>query len=159
MKRILECSSAGDARFSAFYAVVEINGVTATIEEHYQLSKRFWDVANNKLFIPKKISDAKGRPPKYFVAYGLPYPPDKLTAWYTYLWLEYLEANPMLVNVLSHYDDYSDKFKTSSTINCQADVIRRYMHEGRDVLLDEYGDFYKCFRPFMSQMTEVYERA
>lgn len=148
MTKVLECSSAGDARFSAFYATVEINGVTASIEEHYQLSKRFWDTQNNRLIIPKSIKEAKGRKPRYFVAYGLPYPVDLLTAWYTYLWVKYLDSNPHLVDILSKYDDYSDKFKSASTINCQADVIRRYMREGRDTLMNEYPNFYESFIPF-----------
>ena len=38
--KILECSSAGDKRFSAFYALVDVFGVTNSIERHYQSVKR-----------------------------------------------------------------------------------------------------------------------
>jgi len=39
-KRVLECSSRGDKRFSALYAKVLAFGVRDTIENHYQKSKR-----------------------------------------------------------------------------------------------------------------------
>lgn len=149
MKRILECSSAGDARFSAFYAQVEINGVMQSIEEHYQLSKRFRD-PSGRYVIPDNMAQAKGKYPLHFVAFGLPYPPKYLEAWYIYLWIQYLDSNPMLVKILNHYDDYNDKFSTSSTINSQATAIRRYMHEGKDSLMEQYKDFYDCFKPYAS---------
>lgn len=139
-KRILECSSAGDARFSAFYAEVEIFGVTASIEEHYQLSKRFLD--KGRIVAPESMDSAKGLRPYEFVVRGIPYKTEYLTAWFTYLWIKFLDSNPKLVKVLKQYDDYSDMFKGRKTINCQADVIRRYMHEGRESLIQEYGGFF-----------------
>ena len=141
-KRILECSSAGDARFSAFYATVEVNGVTATIEEHYQLSKRFSAPGSDTCIVPQKISDAKGMRPSHLVINGKTYEKELLTFWYRYLWIKYLDANPNLVAILSHYDDYNDKFKTSPTSYSQADAIRDYMTIGRDVLWDRHAYFY-----------------
>src|SRR3990172_1530265 len=41
--RTLECSNAGDPRFSALNARVIILGTMDTIENHYQLAKRFDD--------------------------------------------------------------------------------------------------------------------
>ena len=38
--KILECSSAGDKRFSSLYALVDVFGVTESIESHYQAVKR-----------------------------------------------------------------------------------------------------------------------
>lgn len=40
-KKILECSRAGDSRFSAMIAKVAVNGVDNIIENHYQKSKVF----------------------------------------------------------------------------------------------------------------------
>ena len=158
MKRILECSSAGDARFSAYYAQVEIDGVMQSIEEHYQLSKRF-RMPDGKYIVPKRVDEAKGKHPMHFVAYGLPYQPEFLTAWYTYLWIQYLDDNPMLVGILSHYDDYSDQFKTSSTINCQADVIRDYMFLGRDALWNRYADFYEAIESHSKKNRRIRQRS
>lgn len=39
MVKILECSTAGDKRFSAFYAKVSVNGKFDSIENHYQWTK------------------------------------------------------------------------------------------------------------------------
>lgn len=146
--RVLECSRDGDARFSAFMAQVTVGGVTASIEEHYQLSKRFWSPQRGCIVAPKTIKGAKGMRPVEFVVRGIPYRLEYLSAWYTYLWLIYLDDNPKLVKVLARYDDYSDKFKGRKTINCQADVIRRYMNEGRDALWTEYGGLYECFEMY-----------
>ena len=64
-KNILEVSSNGDKRFSALNAKVKINGKTDTIENHYQLAKRFKNEAP-----PKNWKDAKGRKPDWFVVDG-----------------------------------------------------------------------------------------
>lgn len=41
--KILECSSRGDKRFSAFYAKVEVFSKLDSIENHYQSCKRTVD--------------------------------------------------------------------------------------------------------------------
>lgn len=38
--KILECSSKGDKRFSAFYAKIKVFGIYDSIENHYQNCKR-----------------------------------------------------------------------------------------------------------------------
>lgn len=38
--KVLECSSKGDKRLSAFYAKINLFGNYNSIENHYQLSKR-----------------------------------------------------------------------------------------------------------------------
>lgn len=129
---ILECSSKGDKRFSAFYADVTWAGRTTNIERHYQSSKRF----TNK---PKKV---KGKTPDavHILSYDRTVewvlPVSFLTQWYKLLWLMYLDNHPELVNYARGYDDYSDMFRGGS-INCQADVIKQYVQEGRESIISE----------------------
>ena len=60
----LECSSKGDKRLSAFYSKVNVFGKVDSIENHYQLCKRF----NN--FVPSSWRDSKGKVPTHFVVKG-----------------------------------------------------------------------------------------
>lgn len=117
---ILECSSKGDRRFSAFYAKVIVDGRFDSIENHYQLAKRFGDE------VPKTWRDAKGRKPTHFEVEGKKYPVEKLTAFYDLLWFNYLENNPDLVEVLLRYDGYHDSFARKGANN-QAESIARYL--------------------------------
>lgn len=125
--RILECSSKGDKRFSAFYANIEMFGRCTNIERHYQSCKRFND---------STITKAKGRTPDYIVLGGKELDCKYLTPYYKLLWCKYLDENPELVEYASQYDDYNDIFKGKS-INCQADVIRQYIKQGRETIIDE----------------------
>ncbi len=59
-----------------------------------------------------------------------------LTPYYKLLWCKYLDENPDLVEYASKFDDYNDIFKGKS-INCQADVVRQYIKEGRETILEE----------------------
>ena len=125
---VLECSSKGDRRFSAFYAKVAVHGETTSIEEHYQLSKRF----GNK--VPDSVRSAKGRKPTHFALGGKRYDVKYLSAWYKLLWVKYLDEQPDLVAYASGFDDFSDMFKGRSA-NCQADVFRQYVKVGRKSIL------------------------
>lgn len=137
--KTLECSSAGDQRFSAFYARVHIpfNKVhkhaknTKSIEEWYQLAKRFGQKK------PFQVSDAKGKVPTHLVINGKRYPAHYLTQWYKLLWLKYLDDNPDLVKFASQFDKFTDKFRGRRTSNCQADVIQQYVQKGRQSIIDE----------------------
>ena len=145
-RRVLECSSKGDARFSAFYANVEICKETKSIEEHYQLAKRFRK--GGRIVVPQKVMDAKGKAPINFIVGGEVFDVKDLTSFYVYLWVKYLDQSPDLVKVLAKYDDYSDMFKGKS-INCQADVIRDYMRD-RAKLVKLHKDFFTRMR-FLEQ--------
>lgn len=128
--KILECSSKGDKRFSAFYAKVNVYGVYDSIENHYQSCKR--DKNGKPVKKGQKVhhmSIWKGE-----ANYSLK--PEFLTAYYKLLWCCYLDANPDLVEYASAYDDYNDMFK-GKAINCQADVIRQYIKQGRKSILSE----------------------
>lgn len=144
-KIILECSSKGDMRFSAFGAEVEMFGKVATIEEHYQLSKVFMD--RDKTFRPQSIYDVKGKNSKTkdmemfcIEVNGQYFPPDYRKEFYLLMWLRYLDAHPDYVEYLSYFDDYNDIFKGKSAI-CQADAIRQYIKDGRASVVREINDF------------------
>jgi hypothetical protein len=130
----LECSSKGDKRFSAFYAKVKVFGKYDSIENHYQLSKRFGD------FVPTTWKDAKGKTPTHFEVNGKQFDLKYLSMWYDLLWVKYLDEHPELVEYAVQFDDYSDMFKGKS-INCQADTIRKYIKQGRQRIIDDCREF------------------
>jgi hypothetical protein len=128
---ILECSSKGDKRFSALYANITVFGRNTNIERHYQGCKRFNDM---------NISKAKGKKPDYIEINGKSLDVRYLTPWYKLLWVKYLDRNPDLVDYASGFDEFHDIFKGKNTINCQADVIRQYIKQGRESIIQECKD-------------------
>ena len=144
MTKILECSSVGDKRFSAFYANVEYGGRETNIERHYQSAKFF----KNK---PKKV---KGVQPDGVL---LKTPDGKkeilfktefLTPWYKLLWLMYFDANPQLLEYAAQFDEFNDVFKGKS-LNCQADVVRQFVLEGRESVFKEVEPLIKILKERM----------
>lgn len=124
-KKILECSSKGDKRFSAMYATVEYADVNDTIENHYQSSKRF--LVNGE-YIQLSPQEAKGKKVDACCVFDELYTPELLTAFYKWLWLKYLTDNKELLEYAKTFDDYNDMFK-GKAINCQADVIREICND------------------------------
>jgi len=116
-KKVLECSSRGDKRFSAMFAKVEAFGVLDTIENHYQKCKKN-DAGG---------SVRKGQPVDHMVLNCRKFPAAMLTDWYRLLWIKYLDKNPELVEYAKQFDEFTDMFRGKNTINCQADVIRDYI--------------------------------
>lgn len=137
--KILECSSKGDKRYSAFYAKVKVWENYDSIENHYQLCKRFGD------FKPTTWRDAKGKTPTHIELNGKCYDLKYLSQWYKLLWLRYFDTNPELVSYAAEFDDYSDIFKGKS-INCQADVIRQYIKQGRESILQDCSELWGLFK-------------
>lgn len=129
---ILECSSKGDKRFSAFFAWITLYGKNANIETHYQSCKRFNNNINTM-----SANNAKGMKPDYIVINGKELDNKYLTPYYKLLWVKYLDINPNLVEYASQFDDFHDMFKGKNTINCQADVIRQYVKHGRKSIMEE----------------------
>jgi len=130
----LECSSKGDKRFSAFYAKVKVNNKISSIEEIYQLSKI--QIVNGVIKCFYNIKDVKGKKVDGFVVNGKIYEAKYLTQWYNLLWVKYLDNNKDLVKYASEFDSFSDMFR-GKAINCQADVIEKYVKEGREVVIKE----------------------
>lgn len=116
---ILECSSKGDRRFSAFYARIKRYD-NRSIEELYQAAKVFPDGSTNL-----SIKEAKGK-----VCVNI----ESLRGYYTRLWEEYLNENPHLYIVLSRYNGCSDIFGQKGNV-CQAGVLYQilcHMKESRN---------------------------
>lgn len=133
--KVLECSSKGDKRFSALYAKVNVSGVFDSIENHYQLCKRAIG-ENGEVIVPRDFKELKGKKVDYFVMNGINFPETYLTQYYKLLWVKYLDANPSLVVFAKGFDEFNDMFKHNS-VNCQADVIRQYVKEGRGSIMSE----------------------
>lgn len=138
---VLECSSKGDIRFSAFGAKIHWNGRLTAIEYIYQGAKRF-DNENKQL----NWREAKGKKPTHMHVNGVDLPVTYLTAFYKALWRTYLDANPELVSFANTFDDFNDIFKSKKSLNCQADVIRQYVKEGKDSIVADCAPFYDAYR-------------
>ncbi|MDF2880187.1 MAG: hypothetical protein K0R54_744 [Clostridiaceae bacterium] len=139
--KTLECSSKGDKRFSAFYAKVKVFDKFDSIENHYQLSKRFKD-SNGNIIVPLTWKDSKGKTPVCFVVNDIKFETKYLSSFYALLWAKYLDSMPSLVKYASEFDDFKDMFSGKS-INSQANVIKKYVKEGRVSLMKECNEFIK----------------
>lgn len=108
----LECSSKGDKRFSAFYAV--LNG--RTIEEIYQASKVFEDGRTGLTWKEAKGKKAVNQ--------------EECSRLYASLWDQYIEANPKLLDVLKEASGLSDIFGQEGHC-CQATELWRIRNQER----------------------------
>lgn len=124
LPKTLECSSRGDRRFSALFAMVTINGKERSIETWYQEAKRTAD--------GKKAG--KGKPFDHIIDpfTGDALPASEATSLYRGLWITYLHHHPDLVEYASQFDDFTDSFRGEKTMNCQADIIGAYVKGDRD---------------------------
>lgn len=105
----LECSSRGDARFSAFYARIRARAYKS-IEELYQARKVF---ADGRTGLSWRI--AKGKKPVNMA---------ECMAFYSTLWDDYIEENPQLLQVLVSAPGLSDMFGQVGHV-CQAAELWR----------------------------------
>lgn len=143
--KILECSTQGDKRFSALCAKVTINGETKSIENWYQLSKRFSGKKPIHFKQAKQWQYTKGKPTS-FVFLGNEYEIKYLSSLYEVLWVKYFDANPDLLKYAKQFDGFSDRFRTPKTINCQADVIRDIVKYGREHVINRNREFLEMVR-------------
>lgn len=105
----LECSSAGDKRFSAYYARIRRLG-NRSIEELYQAKKVFKDGATG---LP--IDEARGLRPVNET---------ECRTYYSALWDAYIQENVDLLGVLKNASGLSDKFGKPGHC-CQATELWR----------------------------------
>lgn len=148
-RKILQCHSRGDTRFSPLFCYVDAFSVNDTIENHYQKSKLFmingeWTYASN--WKEAKLLE-KSNVPRNREVFRLPNGLDvpiefQVYGWYSGLWLKYLDRNPELCKMASGYDDYEDIFKHSFPL-CQADCIRLYCKQGRNALMETCSEFFR----------------
>lgn len=109
--KLLRCDMNGDKRFCDAFAKVNTGTGTDTIKNCFEYSQNEF----------------------YFVFNGKKYPNEYLTLFYKFLWLEYFEQNPDLLDFASEFDDFvGDK---------SADVIRDIMKKGKEAVLEECADF------------------
>lgn len=109
----LECSSAGDKRFSAFFARLKrYDG--KTIEEIYQASKKFRN-SDGSVTTGHSVKEAKGLKPIN---------PLETREVYTRLWDEYMQENIALLPVLIAATGLSDRFGQRGSV-CQATELWR----------------------------------
>jgi len=134
-KKVLQCDRLGDLKYSALYARLKFLGKEETIEEIYQLSKRFDD---NKP--PKSTYDAKGRKPTHFNIRGVMLKPDCQYIFYHSLWVLYFICNSDLYKYACEFDEFYDTFKGKSKV-CQADSIRRIVKIGLEASIKECSSF------------------
>lgn len=107
----LECSSRGDRRFSAFYAIVNVQPLGfASIERHYQYAKVLEDGRTGLA-----IMEAKGHRAVNAEA---------LELFYTGLWAYYMICNPELAPILRAATGLSDMFGQPGRV-CQATELWR----------------------------------
>lgn len=134
-KKILECSTRGDKRFSAFCAYITINEKTDSIEHFYQQSKKTEDGS----------IAGKGKPFHHFVCpfCGLEFSGEYVSDLYKGLWIIYFNKHPELLEYATGFDDFNDMFKGKS-VNCQADVVRELVKD-RDAFIEKVksGYWYK----------------
>jgi hypothetical protein len=103
----LECSSAGDKRFSAFYAKLADG---RTIEEVYQGAKRFACGSTGL-----SIREAKGL---------RPINGPEVRELYARLWDDYINEHPDLLPILQEATGLSDRFGRKGSV-CQATELWR----------------------------------
>ena len=125
----LECSSKGDKRFSALYAMVSVNGVVNSIEKHYQSVKFKGEPCN-----PKRCK--KGEHVEFIVINNKILDVKYLTAFYKLLWIKYFINNKDLFEYAKGFDEFNDMFKGKS-INCQADVIKELVEKGMKAMFND----------------------
>jgi hypothetical protein len=143
-KYILECSTKGDRDYSALCAQVDVYGEFSSIEEHYQRSKLFYerdgfgDLITDSFDRPilNNFGDSKGQNPDMIQIGTLRLDKTFSEQWYQLLWIKYFDQNPHLVDYLMNFDDFNDIFKGKS-LNCQADIARKYRFQGREEMMNE----------------------
>ncbi len=113
----LECSSAGDKRFSAFYARLRKYG-GKSIEVLYQEAKVFEGGVTRLSW-----REAKGKTPINI---------KELTVYYARLWDQYFKENPKLLDVIKKYNGFTDRYGQKGH-NCQAKEILRIKKEYFDI--------------------------
>jgi len=116
----LECSSRGDKRFSALYAILPDG---KSIEEHYQSSKMFENPDGTREW-GLGIKEAKGRR-----AINMDY----CRREYSRLWDTYIELNPHLLEVLAVQTGLSDAFGRLGC-QCQATELWRIRRKYKERL-------------------------
>lgn len=155
-RRILQCHSRGDKRYSPFFCFVKAFGKVDSIENHYQRAKRFegcppplnWQAARDwKRWGFEQAGWLLG-------SYRLPVKSNErgngfaIDDWgvqfYIALWHRHLSERPEKVEFARLFDEFEDPFKRNFPF-CQADVIRVASREGTEALLAYFAPLKQLF--------------
>lgn len=110
---------------------MSICGDYDTIENHYSKCQ--------KTFKNKQV--AINEEPHHLVIHFMYIDKKYLNSFLKYMWVKYLDENPNLIEVLKDYDKYTDMFNGVLTEDSQADILKRYIDNGKEELLNECKDF------------------
>ena len=170
-KRILQCHTRGDIRFTPFNCYLEAFGKRDSIENHYQCSKIF-DISQipgvtQKLTVTRDWREAKKWKDGGIKQIGWQMGPHQLPMkdnnseiysfalddwgiqYYISLWYKYLKSKPELIKVASAFDEFEDIFRGKPPNQfpfCQADVIRKVVNEGLDSLKPMCAELWSLLR-------------
>jgi hypothetical protein len=149
-KRILQCHSRGDKRYSPFFCFVKAFGTTDSIENHYQCAKRFegcptpgnwtaarywkrqgckqiaWQIGDRELPVKSNEQGTSFAVDDWGIQY------------YIALWHRHLSQHPEKVEFARQFDEFEDPFKRDFPFG-QADVIRVAAREGVEALLPYFA--------------------
>jgi hypothetical protein len=145
-RRVLQCHTRGDNRFTPFNCYVEAFGRINSIENHYHHAKVF-----EGEIIPADWREAKALKRSHYTQIGWQIGPLRLPCqpnaqrtsflitdlgiqFYIALWFKYLRSNTHLLNHAAKFDEFEDPFRGDFPFS-QADVIRKAVRERLESLL------------------------
>lgn len=149
VSNILEISSKSSeplgVRLSAFNLLLPLETQRASVEVAFQAGKRFERGGPFLDLLCGSSREAKGDPRLKesgrligFVLSGEAWPLEPRTAFYDWLYLNALDANPDLSEALAHYEAFTDiEFNPAKSLNCQAHSAALYVSLRREGLLEE----------------------
>lgn len=147
--KILEISSKSltplGVRLSAFNLMMPLNGMKLSVEVVYQASKRFQRGGPYTDMLNLSSRDAKTDPRLKdsgallgFELDGDPWPLEPTTAFYDWLYLSALRANPDLADALMGFEAFTDiEFNPEKSLNCQARSAALYVSLMKEGLLEK----------------------
>ena len=147
--RILEISSkspeAIGVRLSAFNLLLPLDGRTVSVEVAFQSGKMFERGGPYSDLLDKPSREAKGdlrlRESGRLIGFnfgGETWPTEPRTAFYDWIYLQALKANPGLASQLASYEAFTDiEFNPEKSLNCQARSAALYLSLSQAGLLDE----------------------
>ena len=145
-RRVLQCHSRGDRRFTPFNCFLEAFRRTDSIENHYHRAKIFvGEIAPSDWREAKRLKHAGVRQIGWRIGpLRVPCQPnDRGTSFlitdlgiqfYVALWFKYLQKNLHLLAEAQTFDEFEDPFRGDFPF-CQADVIRQCVRHGLKSLL------------------------
>jgi len=156
-KRILQCHSRDDQRYSPFFCYVKAFRKYDSIENHYQCAKRFencpapqnwrtarkykqqgfrqiaWQIGKHQLSVKSNETGTGFAIDDWGIQY------------YIALWHRHLTEHPEKIEFAKQFDDFEDPFKGNFPF-CQAEVIRVAV-KGIDELLPYFAPIRQLLQP------------